>query len=842
MRAAPRGRLAVALLAAALVEVVAPAGRDPRAAAAGAAGEAAVAAPERWFADVAREAGVERAHSRRRFHNPYAAIMEGYTALGAAAAVADFDGDGDEDLFVTDSAADGKNRLYRNDGGFAFTEVAAAAGVADGNDAANASTDALFFDYDGDGRPDLFVVRFGVSRLYKNLGGGRFGDVTREAGLDRYANAITAVAFDADRDGRLDLLVGGYFRPIDLFRPSTPRFLPESLETAANGGGLALYRNEGPDRDRPDGAVTFTDATARAGLATGGWTLDVGHADADGDGDEDLYVACDFGSDRFFLNDGDGTFTDSTAAAIGIDTKKGMNAEWGDYDDDGRLDVFVTNITDDYMREGNFLWHNDGPDAEGRVRFTDLARETGTHDAGWAWGGKFLDYDNDGRLDLYVANGWVSAGPESFVPELFAAIARPDVDLADVRNWPPMGGKSLSGYQQNRLFHNAGGQLFRDQAARHGLDSTRDGRGVAVADFDGDGRLDLYVANAGAPPHLYRNLLPTGAHWLALALVGTRSNRDAVGAQARLTAGGVTRLRFVDGGNGFGAQSSKRLHFGLGTATGAERLEIRWPSGLRQSFGPLAADRLYRIVEGEPEAEPLAGGDGAAAPLRPDYRRGMDAAAAGDCAAALPALEAAVEADPESRRYASDYRRTVIRCGEYDRAIALFERLAAAHPGSANVLLNHGYAYVDKIPAAGSVSQVILAGKALERFTAALELERSWLALYTRGNSYLYWPRVFGRGPLAVADLEAAVELSRGRPDLAVYGRAYAALGDAYWRTGQPDRARAIWREGLARFPGEARIAARTALDGEELDRYIYDQLDPNLRVDTDLSPLWEEP
>jgi enediyne biosynthesis protein E4 len=575
------------------------------AAAPGPPGAKAEPKPAPWFADVTARAGVAHKHSNRVFHNPYAEIMAGYTALGAAAAVADYDGDGYEDLFVTDSAEGGKNHLYHNDfrtrGEIAFTDVAEQAGVADGNDAGNATADALWLDYDNDGRPDLLVVRFGHSLLYHNLGGGRFADVTRRAGLDRYLNAISAIAFDYDRDGWVDLFVGAYFPPVNVFHPSTPRFFPESLETANNGGGLVVFRN---NRDG-----TFTDVTDKVGLRLSGWTLDLGHADADNDGDDDLYVACDFGTDRFFVNNGDGTFSDRTREAIGFDTKKGMNTEWGDFDGDGWLDVFVTNITDDYMREGNFLWHNNGPDARGRVTFTDVAAETGVRSAGWAWAGKMVDVDNDGWLDLYVVNGWVSAGPESYVPDIFAMIVRPDVDLADARSWPPMGNKSLSGYEKNKLFHNLGGSIFRDEAARNGVDSTRDGRGIAVADFDDDGRLDLFVTNANAEPYLYRNVrddrnernarTPRTDHWAGFVLEGRASNREAIGAQLRLTAGGRTLLRFVDGGNGFASQSTRRVYFGLGPATSAERLEVRWPSGRSQVFAHPPVDRLVRIVEGE---------------------------------------------------------------------------------------------------------------------------------------------------------------------------------------------------------------------------------------------------
>ena len=592
-----RQTLPTALLALGLTGLAAARG-EPGATATRAAGAPAAAA----FADVTVAAGVDRPHRLRRFDNPYADIMAGYTALGAAVAVADVDGDGHEDLFVTDSAEDGSNRLYRNEGDFTFTEVAAAAGVAAGNDARNASADALFLDYDNDGLPDLLVVRFGQNQLFHNEGGGRFRDVTRGSGLERYANGITAVAFDYDRDGRVDLAVGNYFQPVDVFAPATTRFFPESFETASNGGGVTLWRNEGW---RADGQVRFTDVTDRAGLRQSGWTLDLGAADADNDGDVDLFVATDFGTDRFFVNRGDGTFADRTAAALGYDTKKGMNAEWGDFDGDGWLDVYVTNITDDYMREGNFLWRNDGPAPGGGVTFSDLAAETGSRDTGWGWGAKFLDFDNDGWLDLYVLNGWVSAGPQSYVPDIFAMILRVNDkggDFADLRDWPPMGDKSLSGYQKKRLFHNQRGQLFSEQAARHGLDSTRDGRGLAVVDLDADGRLDLFVANAGQPPLLYRNVQPQAAHWVELELEGTRSHRDALGAKVRLTAGGRTLLRHVDPGNGFGAQGTRRVHFGLGTARTIERVEVWWPSGLRQVVGGVTVDRLQRVVEGVPGA------------------------------------------------------------------------------------------------------------------------------------------------------------------------------------------------------------------------------------------------
>jgi hypothetical protein len=544
------------------------------------------------FDDITAKAGVAKAHHNRQFDNQYAKIMAGYTALGASAAVADYDGDGFDDLFVTDSAADGRNHLYHNNGNLTFTDVAEQAGIGTGNDAENASADSLWFDFNNDGRPDLLVVRFGHSQLYENLGHGKFREVSKTAGIDRYMNAITAVAFDYDHDGFVDLFIGAYFQPVNLFNPSTPRFFPESFETANNGGGVIAFHNNGNG--------TFTDVTEKIGLKTSGWTLDLGHGDANNDGWDDLYVACDFGTDRFFVNNGDGTFSDRTEKAIGFDTKKGMNAEWGDFDNDGLLDIYVTNITDDYMREGNFLWKNNG-----NLTFTDVSKETGTWDTGWGWGAKFFDYDNDGWLDLYVTNGWVSAGKENYVPDIFEMIVKPNIDLADARNWPPMGNKSLSGYEKKRLFHNERGQAFTDQAPKYGVDSVRDGRGVATADFDNDGRIDLFVANANGEPFLYHNVLSPVGHWTEFILTGTKSNRGAVGAQVRVTAGGRTVLRFVDGGNGFASQGTSRVHVGLAQATTIDQVEIRWPSGARQTFEHLPADRIVRITEGAAAPAPF---------------------------------------------------------------------------------------------------------------------------------------------------------------------------------------------------------------------------------------------
>jgi hypothetical protein len=217
------------------------------------------------------------------------------------------------------------------------------------------------------------------------------------------------------------------------------------------------------------------------------------------------------------------------------------------------------------------------------------------------------------------------------------------------------------------------------------------------------------------------------------------------------------------------------------------------------------------------------------------------AAAPADPGAALGQMEAALAADPDNLRYASEYRHAVIRAGAYDRELDFFENLVTNHPRSAFAWLNYGYAYVDKMPAAGAITQVILANDALQKFTRSLELKETWIALYTRGNSYLYWPKVFGRGPLAVADLERAVAIGRTEPKRAYHAHAYAALGDGYWRTDQPARARAIWEEGARLFPQDEKLRARLARQGDELEAYLADQLDRTKRVDTDLRELWED-
>jgi hypothetical protein len=544
-------------------------------------------APRIRFVEIGTASGTAKQHRTRRYKGPHGDVLRMFTSGGAAAAVGDYNGDGFEDIFVTDSDAGRPNHLYRNNGNLTFTDVAEQAGVAGGNDPLSIVSDALFFDYDNDGRQDLLVARFGTPILYHNEGNGRFRDVTATSGFNKFGNTIAVIAFDYDNDGLLDVMFGNYFQPVNLLDLKTPHVLPNDLDNAVNGGGVTLWRNLGNGK--------FMEVTEKAGFGKHtGWTLDLGHGDLNNDGLQDVYLACDYGTDRIFFNNGDGTFRDATEKSIGFDTRKGMNVDIADYDNDGWLDIYVTNITDEYMKECNMLWHNNHDGT-----FTDVSKETNTCATLWGWAAKFGDFDNDGWADLFVVNGLRSAGKENYIPVLVNLITKPGVDFTDVRNWPDIGNMSWSGYQKKKMFRNVGGQDFVEISADAGVDNDLDGRGIAMADFDNDGRLDLFQTNADQISLLYHGVTEGSGNWVQFLLTGTRSNRDAIGARIRIRAGGLTQIREIDGGNGYAGQSTKRAHFGIGKAATIDEVEIRWPSGHIDKLGPLPANTLHRMVEGQ---------------------------------------------------------------------------------------------------------------------------------------------------------------------------------------------------------------------------------------------------
>jgi len=544
--------------------------------------------------DVASEVGVDFTHTKPTFDPRIDNIAAHVAGLGAAVSIADVDRNGWPDLYFTNSRLGTPNALYLNEDG-RFREAAAALGVAELNrEGEGASMGSVWGDYDNDGWEDLLVYRYGYLTLLRNLGGERFEDVTEEMGLRHWINSNGAVWLDYDRDGLLDLYVAGYFRSdIDLWNLTDTRIFHDSFEFSRNGGVNRLFRNTGEG---------FVDVTEETGVGSTRWTMAIGAADYDGDGWTDLYLANDYGPEELYLNRwGEGFLL--VPAGLRDDSKSGMSVSLGDVENRGRLDVFVTNISEQgYLFQGNNLRINRLTESG---RFDEVARGP-VADAGWAWGAQFGDLNNDGSLELFVTNGFISANPDrdywygmSKIGGASGAI------IQDAVNWPEIGDASLSGYERSRLLIRDESGTWVDVAERAGVTDTYDGRAVAYADLFGRGVLDVVVANQGGPALIYRNALETVGHWIAFELEGTASNRSAIGAEVTVEwADGVHR-KVVDGGMGFASQNQRRLHFGLGTADGVNRVTIQWPSGRLQELGPFEAGSVHRVREPEEPFTPL---------------------------------------------------------------------------------------------------------------------------------------------------------------------------------------------------------------------------------------------
>ena len=799
------------------------------------------------FVETSAQAGIAHVHEKPALDPRLDGIMNWVSSVGAAAAAADYDGDGRVDLYVTNSRKERPNFLYRNRGDGTFEELGEALGVAWLNGADGASMDCVWGDYDNDGDPDLYVVMWGRDRLLRNDGALGFVDVTEAAfsGPDGsagspWANGCAAVWVDYDGDSWLDLYVGNYFAPQDLWHLEHTRILHDDFESARNAGRNALYRNRG------DG--TFEELGAELGVDDPGWTLGVGHGDFNNDGWPDLYCADDFGPDQLFLNTGAGGFEDVSDVAIGRDTKKGMNVECGDYDGDGWLDVHVSNITTgEYLRECNMLWQHRGLSAGGVPLYQDVALESGVCDGGWAWGAKFLDYDNDGDLDLVGLNGFISDGPGSYWYDLASWTVTGD-DVADALNWPPIDGRSFSGYEPARLWRNDGGR-FEEVAAQAGLASVRDGRGVVAFDYDDDGDLDLYLANQGQPPELFRNDAGGAGNHLVLVLEGAPehgSNRSAIGARVSVVTAAGVQLRELDGGNSYCGQSDRRLFFGLGGEAVAREVEIRWPSRRVQRLRDVRANQVLVVREAadlgrestwiptEKAARPTAAAVEAAAPRLSEAER---EALIGD-------LEASVRRDLGDLALASRYRRQCAQLGAHDRSIAFFEELARAHPRVPNVRLQLASAYVDKIPTCGGMAAVVskgtLARKSLDQLDPLIAEDASWWpALYSRATNHLYWPRALLHSTDAARDFERLVALGEADPGGArpYHLRAYLGLGDAWAKHGDFEAARSAWRRGAARFPDSEALRSRLALaDAGAALTFVEREFSLEREIDTDYS------
>ncbi len=527
-------------------------------------GVAEVADEPASFTAVAEAAGLEFdhvAHDTEMF------------PLGGGVVVLDFDGDGLHDVYAVNSV--GANVLYRNNGDSTFTETAAAAGVDDPDGRGNGGCAA---DYDNDGDQDLFVTNYGPSRLFRN-DGGSFADVTVDAGVHYPGDAFrnTGCAWgDYDRDGFVDLVFVRHLYESHRRLFQTRDFLDAIAR-------LVLFRNNG------DG--TFTDTTGLLGALeptdpayhahTGnlwGAGFQPGWADLDNDGDLDLYVVNDLGNEVqpnvLWRNDGaaaDGswTFTDVSIGSGADAAIFGMGLAVGDYDLDGHLDMFVTNIRD------NVLLRNDGTG----LRFEDAARDAGARvglidrRARVAWGAFMFDYDNDGDEDIYLASGYLRADNVTV-----GAAANPEE-------------------QPNVLLRNEGDGTFVDVSAASGADDSGVGRGAVYLDYDNDGCLDIFVVNLGQRATLLRNMCGTERAWLAVKPVGTSSNRDAIGARVTVDVGGALQIREIAAGSSQMGQNMLEAHFGLSTADTVDSVTVAWPSGKVTRLTDVAANQRITVQE-----------------------------------------------------------------------------------------------------------------------------------------------------------------------------------------------------------------------------------------------------
>jgi hypothetical protein len=537
------------------------------------------------FVDIARESGLVTSSiygglERKRF------IIE---TNGAGVAWIDVDNDGWLDALVLGGsrlkegtrtedpamAAEGPTtRLYRNSGHGTFSDVTSASGLG----LTVFASSVCAGDYDNDGATDLLITSFGRNYLFHNRGDGRFEDVTAPAGLPvsgapRWGSGCTFI--DYDRDGRLDLFVSNYLK-FDLQIASEPgqginclwkgiavNCGPKGLPTDTN----LLYHNEGNGR--------FTDVSAASGIArvTGRYSMTAVAADFDADDWVDIYVASDSTSAILYRNNRDGTFTDvAVPSGAGLSEngmpQAGMGVGVGDFNSDGRLDLVKTHFADDIPA----LYRSTGSG-----QFEDVATSAGlaVENRFVEWGAALADFDNDGWQDVMYLTGNVYPEVERLFPR-----------------YPHKGPRVL--------FRNRGNGSFEDVTAisGSGLTVPHSSRGAAFGDFDNDGDIDVLAMNMNEPPSLLRNDHHDGNHWLSVALQGTTSNRSAIGATVRVTADGRTQARAVLSQSSYYSHDDFRVHFGLGAAKSADRVEIAWPDGRREIVERLSADQFVVIREG----------------------------------------------------------------------------------------------------------------------------------------------------------------------------------------------------------------------------------------------------
>ena len=504
-------------------------------------------------------------------------------------AIFDYDGDGRPDIYLvngsTVEALAGKEKppraaLYRNLGNWKFEDVTDKAGVANERWGFGVAVG----DYDNDGRPDLYVSNFGVSRLYHNEGNGKFTDVAEKVGVARRGWSTGASWGDYDRDGLLDIFVPGYVE-INLAQlpPSPAEASKKAIASLCQFRGVPVMcgprglPGEGDTLYHQKSDGTFEDVSVKAGVDDPhkyyGFSSAFIHVDKDPL--LDLIVVNDSNPKQLYINKGDGTFTEvgqESGVALNENGREqaGMGLAVGDYDNDGWVDFHITNFSDD----SNVLYRN-----EGDGNFSDVTYQVGFGEVTLpflGWGTSFIDFDNDGWQDLFVVNGHVYPG-------------------VDAHQW----GTSYA--QQPLLFRNRSGKFDRVGAAPgSALAEAWPGRGLATGDLDGDGRTDLVINNLDSKPSVLRNVTTTTAHWLDIRLQGTSKTnpRDAIGSTVYLTTGKLRQRRDVISGAGYCSQNDMTLHFGLGSAKRVDKLEIRWADGSMEKIEVPSIDRVFTITQG----------------------------------------------------------------------------------------------------------------------------------------------------------------------------------------------------------------------------------------------------
>ena len=546
-----------------------------------------------YLEEVSHAAGIKFVHQSPKLDPKLAPIMPEVASMGASVSIVDFDRDGWPDIYVTNSAMGSKNALYRNMHDGTFKDVAAEMGIADVNqEGTGVSTGAVWGDYDNDGYEDLFLIKWGRPELFHNDRGRGFTRVSEQAGLPAWVNANTAIWFDYDGDGLLDLFVGGYYaEDIDLWHLTTTRIMPDSFEYAKNGGRKYLFHNLGNGK--------FEEVSEKVGIDSRRWALAAAAADLRGTGHPDLFVANDYGVSELYFNDGKRFHEVGEQTGVGFAPKSGMNAAFGDILNQGRYAVYVSNISEDgILIQGNNLWVPKEGTAGDAIQYQNLARDFGVELGGWSFGAQFGDLNNDGTLDLYLTNGYISLDHNRSYWYDFSKVAGGNSTIiGDAKNWPAFGGRSLSGYQNKRLWLNDGAGRFVDVAQAVGVTDTYDGRAVALVDLWNRGVLDVVVANQNGPLLLYKNTVAPENQWIEFELEGTTSNRSAIGAQVTLFWNGQQQVQEVSGGSGFSAQNDRRLHFGLGRNPHIEKVVVRWPSGKVQTIDKPAANELHKMKE-----------------------------------------------------------------------------------------------------------------------------------------------------------------------------------------------------------------------------------------------------